>query len=1030
MKKRMLSILLVMVLAFSLLPAAALAADPVNPAQADAADLHMTKNLAMAADGSYTLTLESWATGTEHSEKVIKPMDIVLVLDQSGSMLDEDEKIPVPPEEEELITSLRYNDVRNGSYYVKVGDQYYILHAYRVFLLLGWYYVVYYNDGSTNHYLMNEPAALWTTNPSLPNGQYYPSHGTEYKLEALTTAVNDFISAVHAQRDDNDQPVDHRIAIVGFASDDVYYNNNARWYNTEIFDGEDQTRYDQVTNDTLQAALKRTSDDVELDDLRASVAHLSASGATCSDKGLDLAKQILDARSAADKAERGCAVVMFTDGKPGSGSGASQETYADAAVRVAYGLKQQNKAIVCTVGVFAEDDTEIMYRNYTIRDYMISTSSDYPTAQSVQDVPETKPGTQDEPYESTYYKLAADTADLSRIFEAFVETIVPETTVELNGESVLRDVIKSDDFTAAPGASVSAKAVKMVNGADDTAVTNGLQYSATVPASGVIDVKGFDYSELYHTDGHPGDKLVVTITGLIPKHEGDLESNVNAGVFETADASEAVLAIGTPTLVVDKESYVIDFNAKINLVNNAKLGHVNEDNQNGQFSQNGNAIAYQYTAVDLDGGDANLVMSGVDFAMAFLNGSREWKQINAIPANNIYFDDDLVNHAALTYDDGSGYNAGVTASVSQGATALDDGETGKVYYFTFKGTGIDVYCSTDSESGYVQSAIVTDKADLKGTLVPGTFKAVNCYSAHNFNNVPTVFYDGLNPNTEYTLYLKVLADANFKFDGVRVYNTMGADESVYNDVPAEKNAQFVNLRNNLINDGEDVTFDPNQVDKAYLEGLAGDAKGNLTNVLFVDEPEKIVKQHTVTASNGVPLTDEAGDPIVEDAYQNAYEAYSKIGAKNEVYLDKGQAIIFNIESAVQGDHYWVGLSAPEAGTGKVLLNQVSTDVVSPVDMYYDVVVGEDGNVTIRNDSDSVIAVTNLKVTSEDGSKAVTFGAITPKLLKMASEATAAQTADGTVSDGDVGSTIGNLIRQILSSFVQQLFSSISRMFGK
>ena len=108
-------------------------------------------------------------------------------------------------------------------------------------------------------------------------------------------------------------------------------------------------------------------------------------------------------------------------------------------------------------------------------------------------------------------------------------------------------------------------------------------------------------------------------------------------------------------------------------------------------------------------------------------------------------------------------------------------------------------------------------------------------------------------------------------------------------------------------------------------------------------------------------------------------------------------------------------------------------MVSPVDMYYDITVGSDGNVTIKNDSDSVIAVTNLKVTSADGSKAVTFGVITPKLLKAASGAAAAQTADGTVSDvdqGSAGSTIGNLIRQLISSFVQQLFSSISRMFGK
>ena len=1001
MKKRMLSMLLVMLLVFALLPAAALAADPVNPAQADEADLHMTKNLAMAADGTYTLTLESWATGTEHSEKVIKPMDIVLVLDQSGSM---DEEIPIPPTEADRVYNLTDRDVRNGSYYVKIGDQFYYLHGRNI---LG-FRSVYYNNGSQNVYLFR---ANWSLSAiSLPSQYaYYRADLTQTKTQAVHDAVDAFVESVANQTNEDGTQVDNRIAIVGFASDYDNYNYN-RYENTEIFDGATQTRYDRVSDSTLQNALKRM-DDEGVSDLAASTAALEHEGATCSDKGLDLAKRILDARTDTEKAERGCAVIMFTDGRPGAGSGSSQLTYANNAISKAYALKTENKAIVLTIGVFDEEDTESITGGYTIRDYMITTSSDYPTASTIQHVPEED--SSHNPYDSEHYKLAGDTSDLVRIFESFAEMIVPETTVELGSESVLRDVIKSDDFTAAPGAAVSAKAVKMADNSTDTAVTSGLQYSATVPSDGVIDVKGFNYSELYHTDGHPGDKLVVTITGLIPKHEGALESNANAGVFETASASEPVLAIGSPALAVAKESYVIDFNAKIDLVDNAKLGYVNEDNHNGTFSQNGNAVAYQYNETDLAGGSANLVMNGVDSAMAFLNAGREWKQINAIPANNIYFDDDLVDYDALDYDDGSGYNEDVRSDVSTGAGVINaDGE--KLLFFTFTGTGIDVYCTTDKDGGYVQAAIFNgtvnaDTPNLKDKLVAGQDRiAVRNYAITTRYNTPTVSYTGL-PHGTYTLYVRAMTGSSYKLDGVRIYNPM-ADQSVYDDNKQEQNAQFANLRDSLVNGETDV-------------------------VAFVDPTAGTLTDKAANAINDILFIDDANSPNLKRAasgeavYENAFKAYEANGPKTEIYLAKDQAIVFNIADADQYDHFWLGIRAPEDGVGKVTVNSKEIEVGSAVDMYYDITVGTDGNVTITNTEDCMIALTNLKVTSENSAKALTFGSVSPQMLRAVSDQAAASAAGQNAQD-DADTTMSRLVRQILSSFIQQLFGSISRMFGK
>ena len=59
MKKRVMSLLLVMLMVFALLPAAAMAAAPVNPGQSDTSDLHVTRRLPETGHGNYSITLES-----------------------------------------------------------------------------------------------------------------------------------------------------------------------------------------------------------------------------------------------------------------------------------------------------------------------------------------------------------------------------------------------------------------------------------------------------------------------------------------------------------------------------------------------------------------------------------------------------------------------------------------------------------------------------------------------------------------------------------------------------------------------------------------------------------------------------------------------------------------------------------------------------------------------------------------------------------------------------------------------------------
>lgn len=98
MKKRILSIVLAVLMLVGIMPISALAADgsgieaptettPVSGVSANSEDnaVHVTKSV--SEDGK-TLTLEAYATNTMTTVTTFAPLDIVLVLDVSGSMDD------------------------------------------------------------------------------------------------------------------------------------------------------------------------------------------------------------------------------------------------------------------------------------------------------------------------------------------------------------------------------------------------------------------------------------------------------------------------------------------------------------------------------------------------------------------------------------------------------------------------------------------------------------------------------------------------------------------------------------------------------------------------------------------------------------------------------------------------------------------------------------------------------------------------------------------------------------------------------
>lgn len=133
-KKRALASALALTMAASVLPMAGFAAgeSTVPLAGESGTDgLKMNKTATLEDDGTYTINLEAWATGQVKVETItkVKPCDIVLVLDQSGSMTEEKYYISGIPNGRytEVNKSVSIEQVKKGGYYYRVDGKYYRL---------------------------------------------------------------------------------------------------------------------------------------------------------------------------------------------------------------------------------------------------------------------------------------------------------------------------------------------------------------------------------------------------------------------------------------------------------------------------------------------------------------------------------------------------------------------------------------------------------------------------------------------------------------------------------------------------------------------------------------------------------------------------------------------------------------------------------------------------------------------------------------------------------------------------------------
>ena len=153
--RNVLAFLTVLTMMLGMLPTTLLAANTDDSVTAGESGMHLSKTAHLEDDGTYTINLEAYATGktTTTITKEAVPLDIVLVLDQSGSMSD-DMGYTYTLEDK---TSYSYDDINSSArYYLDTDGNYYKVQSEKNGIASWRKYYLFYKKDGTSYYLNDD----------------------------------------------------------------------------------------------------------------------------------------------------------------------------------------------------------------------------------------------------------------------------------------------------------------------------------------------------------------------------------------------------------------------------------------------------------------------------------------------------------------------------------------------------------------------------------------------------------------------------------------------------------------------------------------------------------------------------------------------------------------------------------------------------------------------------------------------------------------------------------------------------------
>ena len=538
--KRLLTWVLVLVMTLSLLPLNVLAAENDTPENTNPSierseetlGAHLVKSATKDGD-TYKIQLESWVTGKVEQTTGSAPLDIVLVLDQSGSM--EGEKLSKLKEAvRNFVAAIDKNATDN-----KVEHRIAIVG----FASNG-------DDGWGN-------ANKWKNTGLFVNGEFkkyitYTSSGY-YEVYEPSQANSYYVMQPGFLGDYAvEVSYNSKKASWGYWEDYIIYRewvevtpkesaNDADNSHTQFYEWRESGSQGLTEQDYRDALVSSDNESITT-----AIDNLAASGATRASYGMEMANKVFENNELREGSSR--VVVFFTDGEPGQKSYETSE--AGRAISKAHATKNTHGAKVFSVGMFDETPSKNSVN------FMKYVSSNYPKADadepySILDDWTITPGDQD----ASKYYMTVENGDLSAVFKQITGSILTPG-VEANARTVLTDTLsKYFDFDGVSvdedGTVTGVTVQKQKYNGDGQAWGEPEPVDnvsvALAPATKAVTVSGFGYSDEENvvTNGTTpsGYKLVVTFN---VKPDTSCKNWTDAKEYET-NKDKATLANGNDT---------------------------------------------------------------------------------------------------------------------------------------------------------------------------------------------------------------------------------------------------------------------------------------------------------------------------------------------------------------------------------------------------------------------------------------------------------------------------------------------------
>lgn len=599
MRKRIIALLLALILTVGLLPTVALAADAQPDVQVSKSDdnLNLVKTIKKAGE-NYTVTLESWATGAVTTETTPMPLDIILVLDESGSMSETfSSKQGTYYEEIKYYRTnqnyYKWSKEKDGIWYKDTDNNYYKVTVQReqVEDFFSWHYKFTYTYSKNGTAMTIGSSERKNTNPGYTFYRQYTGNVNITKREALVEAATNFADSVYKEAMKANGP-DHRIAVVTYSGD------------ASIKTG-------------TSASNALVSVKTGLSTIKSAINGLETDGGTYINKGIRKANSIFEKNPIAEEGKRARVMIVFTDGAPGRNGiwckdSRNYDTHeiAQAAIKEANTAEQTYKATVYTIGIFQGanvgnpkslptyttdvkasggdywDDNEKAKATANSNRFMHLVSSNYPDATSM-----TSTGNYNAKLEeddnNTYYLAAASAGELSDVFTAISSSIKTDTT-ELNETATIIDNIPGNFTIPVEAQGIKVYTAKCAGKTGETLSWKERQASNLKPTTttntttGVksVSVTGFDYSDewcgLDENNQPHGSKLIIEFTISHNNYGGTQPTNAGASIKDkenkdviTVDNPSVPVTITEPSITGASENKIYDGEG-INVIANIK----------------------------------------------------------------------------------------------------------------------------------------------------------------------------------------------------------------------------------------------------------------------------------------------------------------------------------------------------------------------------------------------------------------------------------------------------------------------------